>query len=170
MGINFDALPNGKPDNVPTNGTYYANIEKAEMKPPKDPTKKPYINVTLALKDKEGKSVGKIWDKITESDHDLMRYKLQRFITALEIPLSGTFELKDLCKIIPGKNFVVDIMREEREGQRPQGVVDIFTNEIYYPMSQASEIFEIVGGSPFINAADALDAQPTLAPAGTEDY
>ena len=99
-----------------------------------------------------------------------MRYKLQRFITALEIPLSGTFELKDLCKIIPGKNFVVDIMREEREGQRPQGVVDIFTNEIYYPMSQASEIFEIVGGSPFINAADALDAQPTLAPAGTEDY
>jgi 5-formaminoimidazole-4-carboxamide-1-beta-D-ribofuranosyl 5'-monophosphate synthetase len=125
MPINFDALPNSKPNALPEKGTYYATIEKAEMKQPKDPNKPKYINLMYALKTKEGKSVGKIFDGIYESDTDLMRYKLKRFIEALDIKLRQ-FELKDLCKIIVGKNFIVDIMREEKEGQAPKAEVGLF--------------------------------------------
>jgi hypothetical protein len=169
--INFDSLPNDKPYSVPKKGTYYATIQKAELKMPQDPNKKkPYLNLTLQLKTADGKSAGKIWDIISESDHDLIRYKLQRLITALEIPITGTFELKDLTKIIVNKSLIVDVTVEEKDGRPPKGVVDIFTNEIYYPLSKASEIFGSPNDVPFeINASDAADAQQ-LPFTETEDY
>lgn len=159
MAINFDALPTDKPNVLPEKGTYIATIEKAEMRNPRDTSKPAYLSLTYALKDTSGKSAGKLFDGIYESDHDLMRYKLMRFITALEIPLTGNFELKDLCKVIQNKTFIVDVTKEEKEGQQPKAVVDIFTNQIYYPMSEASEIFgDSTSATPTINASDAADA------------
>lgn len=163
MAINFNALPSDKPNAIPPKGPYYATIEKAEMKPPKDTSKPPYLNLVLALKDAAGKSAGKVFDIISESDHELVRYKLQRFITALEIPITGNFELKDLCKIVQSKQLIVDITKEEKEGQAPRAVVDLFTGEVYYSMKQATEIFGGLGEPApeldfEINAADAADA------------
>lgn len=161
MAINFNTLPSDKPNALPEKGSYIATIEKAEMKNPKDTSKPPYLNLTFALKTPDGKSAGKIFDIISESEHELVRYKLSRFITALEIPITGMFELKDLCKIIQGKTIIIDITKEEKEGQNPRAVVDIFTNQIYYSMKDASEIFADWTEDRPINASDAADAVST---------
>ena len=168
MAINFDALPSTKPNAIPPKGPYYALIEKAEMKKPKEPGKPMYLNLTLALSDRTGKSCGKVFDIISESDHELIRYKLARLVTALGITLTGNFELKDLCKIIAQKKLIVDITKEEKDGYAPKAVIDIFTNQIFYPLSEASQIFgtekeeniaRTEGLLPFeIDAADAADA------------
>lgn len=142
MAINFNSLPTDKPNALPENGTYYATIESAEMKQGKDPTKPPYLNIALALKDKTGKSCGKIFDIISESDKELVQYKLARFILALDLAKLGTFELVDLVKIIKNKQLIVDVKQEEaKDGYPAKAVVDVFAGSIYYPMSEAATIF-----------------------------
>lgn len=142
MAINFNSLPTDKPNALPENGTYYATIESAEMKQGKDPTKPPYLNIALALKDKDGKSCGKIFDIISESDKELVQYKLARFVLALDLARLGTFELVDLVKIIKNKQLIVDVKQEEaRDGYPAKAVVDVFAGSIYYPMSEATNIF-----------------------------
>lgn len=142
MAINFNSLPTDKPNALPENGTYYATIESAEMKQGKDPTKPPYLNIALALKDKHGKACGKVFDIISESDKELVQYKLARFILALDLAKLGTFELVDLVKIIKNKQLIVDIKQEEaKDGYPAKAVVDVFAGSIYYPMSDASTIF-----------------------------
>lgn len=142
MAINFNSLPTEKPNALPESGTYYATIESAEMKQGKDPTKPPYLNLSLALKDKYGKSCGKIFDIISESDKELVQYKLARFVIALDLARLGTFELVDLVKIIKNKQLIVDVKQEEaKDGYPAKAVVDVFAGSIYYPMSDAGTIF-----------------------------
>ena len=142
MAINFNSLPTDKPNSLPENGTYYGTIESAEMKQGKDPTKPPYLNIGIALKDKNGKSCGKIFDIISESDKELVQYKLARFIIALDLARLGTFELVDLVKIIKNKQLIVEVKQEEaKNGYPAKAVVDAFAGSIYYPMSEATSIF-----------------------------
>lgn len=142
MSISFDRLPTDKPNSLPENGTYYATIDSAEMKQGKDPTKPPYLNIGLTLKDKYGKSCGKIFDILSESDKELVQYKLARFLLALDLAKLGTFELTDLIKIIKNKQLIVDVKQEEaKDGYPAKAVVDVFAGSIYYPMSDASVIF-----------------------------
>lgn len=161
MAISFDDLPNNKPINTINKGTYYATIESAEMRQPKDPTKPLYLNLLLALKDSSGKSAGKIYDIITESDKPLLKYKLARFIKALRLENTlTTFELSDLCKIIKNKELIVDIVPEKKDNEETgRSIVDVFTNEIYYPISEAKDVFK---GTPVglevINENDAEDS------------
>lgn len=148
-----------------TTGTYVATIEKAEMKQGKDSSKPPYLNLTYAMADKDGKGCGKHFDIIsepTENSHNIVKYKLRRFVEALELPLVQ-FELKDLCKIVVGKKFIVDITMDKNEPPRPQ--VNVF-GSCYYPMSQFCNVFGVpdmqdLGNGYFgedINASDADDA------------
>lgn len=155
MAINFDTLPNSAPNQLPPKGTYYATIEKAEMKQGKDLNKPPYLNMMLNLQTSEGKNAGKIFDMLFDSDHEVVRYKLRRFIEAMNIPITGAFELTDICKIIVGKKLIVDITHDEK-GQIPKAVVDVFAGKVFYPMSEASELFG--GSANLIQATDALDA------------
>lgn len=142
MAINFNSLPTDKPNSLPESGPYYATIESAEMKQGKDPTKPPYLNIALALKDKHGKSCGKIFDILSESDKELVQYKLARFLIALDLAKLGTFELIDLVKIIKNKQLIVDVKQEEaKDGYPAKAVVDVFAGNIYYPMSDAPVIF-----------------------------
>lgn len=151
MTIRFDQLPADKPGFSIEKGQYKAFIEKAEMRQSKtDATKPPYLNLTLALTNEAGQSKGKIYDIISESDNDFVRYKIKRFLEALNIPLTGSIELKDVCKIANGKSLFVDIMMDEKQTP-PRAVVDIFTNEIFYPLGQENV-------SAPINAPDAADA------------
>lgn len=164
MAINFDQLPNSKPNAIPPKGPYYALIEKAEMRQPKDEDKRPYLSLAYSLKNKDGVSQGKLFDILSESDSDIPRYKLQRFITALQIPITGSFELKDLAKIVPGKSFIVDVI-EDKRSDRPQATVDVFSGEIYYPLSEASAVFGDPTDDtvPFeFNASDAEDVEPII--------
>ena len=166
MAINFNSLPNTRPNQLPEPGKYYATIEKAEMTKPKDPTRPPYLNLTLALQDKNGKSCGKIFrDILSESDSDIVRYKIQRFITALNLPITDVFELKDLVKIVVGKKMIVDVTIDDPKKKDPNSpyapspVVDVFSGMIYYPLSEAATLFDT---DPIeteeVNAPDADDA------------
>ena len=161
MAINFDSLPNNKPFSVPPAGSYYATIESAEMKQGKDTSKPMYLNLRLKLKDKEGKSAGTIFDILTESEAPLVKYKLKRFLIAIGVTFSGDFELRDLAKVCVGKEIIVDTKIEKGLNDQERAVVDATTNEVYYPLSEASEVFgesaEVV-----INAADAADATDVI--------
>lgn len=175
MAINFNALPKERPDSLPAAGTYIATISSAEMKQPKDVTKNPYLNICLSLTDKDGKSCGKIYDVISESDKDLIQYKLSRFIIALGLEKLGLFELVDLIKVIKNKQLIVDVKQEEaKDGFPAKAVVDLFNGSVYYPMSSATEIFgqavpapaktdivdtfrPVADDSLAINASDAAD-------------
>lgn len=174
--INFNSLPGNRPNALPENGTYYATIISAEMKQGKDVTKPPYLNIGLALSDKDGKPCGRIFDIIAESDKELIQYKLARFIVALDLAKLGTFELADLVKIIKNKQLIVDIKQEDaKDGYPAKAVVDLFSGNIYYPMSEAKTIFgtstqtketlpfdvEVVDDDTLtIDASDAADVHP----------
>lgn len=160
MAIKFDALPSEKPYNVIQPGYYYAVIDTAEMKQGKDTTKPPYLNLKLKLKDKDGKNAGILFDSIFESEHNLMQYKLKRFLTAIGITFESEFELKDIQKVCTGKEFIVNTTIDKQEGKQDRAVVDLFSNEIYYNISAANEIFG-EGATGLINASDAEDSEET---------
>jgi hypothetical protein len=170
MPISFNSLPSEKPNKLPEKGKYILTILKAEMKTPSDPKKPDYLNMQLALTNGNGVGAGNIYDMLSESDNEIVRYKLQRFITALGLEILDTFELKDLCKVIVGKQLIGDITHEKpKEGSPypPKAIIDVFSDEIYYPMSMAPEFFaaneipfEVVdAATPLINAPDAADGQ-----------
>ena len=156
--INFNSLPTDKPNALPESGTYYATIESAEMKPPKDPTKPMYLNMGLALKDRYGKACGKIFDILAESDKELIQYKIARFLLALGLDKLGSFELADLVKVIKNKTLIVDVKQEEaKDGYPAKAVVDVFSGSIYYSLDEASTIF----GSDTTTPTTPAPAKPT---------
>lgn len=165
MAIQFDQLPQEKPGgSLIEKGHYKATIKKAEMKAKKDDaTKPPYLALVLTIHDNEtGKAIGTVYDNITESDNDYVRFKLKRFIESLGIPLVGSIELKDLVKIANGKSIMVDIAVDEK-AEPPKSVIDIFSAEIYYPLEKDDV------AAP-INAPDAVDAptEPTTETSNTQ--
>lgn len=168
MSINFDTLPTSNPGGgVVPKGTYFATIDKAEMRTPKPrddgSVGKPYLNLQLSLQTADGKAAGKLFDILSESDHELVRYKLRRFIEALEIPITGNFELKDLTKIVVGKKLIVDVAPDKQN----RSAVDVFSGDIYYSVAEASRIFgNNAGLTGPINAPDAEDVPFT---GGTPD-
>lgn len=140
MAINFNSLPTDKPatNSIIPKGTYVGKIAKAEMRQGKDPAKPPYLNIEFDVSDQEsGTPRGKLWAIMTESEAPLQRYQLARLIKALDLPITGDFELKDLTKMIPGKTLLVDIMPEDTKdaNKAPErSVIDVFSGEVFYPM------------------------------------
>ena len=166
MPISFDSLPTTSEYGLIEKGKYIAKIEAAMMKQPQDVAKPPYLSLTYSLKNAAGENKGKLYDMLFDSDANIVRYKLQRFITALEIPIKGNFELKDLTKIVVGKSMLVDVTKDEKSNP-VRNVVDVFTGEIYYSLSEADS--SETGGDidisdpdeediELINASDATDA------------
>jgi hypothetical protein len=135
MPIVFDQLPQEKP--VPQlldPGYYRAIITKAEMRTPKNGGND-YLSITCDVFNKEGKACGKFWDNFFDIDKDLPRYKIARFLRALDITLQGTFELKDLTKIVTNKQLVIDIGVDEKNDP-PRNVVNLFDHDAYYPITE----------------------------------
>jgi hypothetical protein len=160
MAINFDSLPTGKPVSLPEPGRYYATIDSAEMKQGLDTTKPPYLNLAMSIKDSTGKSCGKIYDILSESDKELVQFKLARFLISLGLTKLGVFELVDLVKVVKGKQLIVDIKIEEAKDGRPaRAVVDVFSGSIYYPMSEARELFG--NSTPANKSLDATEPNVT---------
>lgn len=161
MSINFNALSNDRGYTVVEPGTYYATVESAEMKQPKDKNKPMYLNLKLKLKTVEGKSAGTIFDILAESEHSLVQYKLRRFLEAIGVSFEGEFELKDLAKLCVGKELIVDTKIEKgTNGNQDRAVIDVMT-EMYYNISEASAIFGD-SAKTVINASDAEDANTTV--------
>lgn len=158
--ISMSSLPTEKPSmgTIIPKGHYLAKIRKAEMRQPKDDTKPMYFTAECDITDPvSGTAMGKFWINLFESEAPLARYQLSRFIQALALPIQGEFELKDLTKMVTGKELKVDICPEERkDGKEPQrSVVDI-SAECFYPavsptLQAAEEVFS--GQTPPVMAS-----------------
>ena len=175
MAINYDALPSTKPQSVLNPGYYMATIVKAEMKKSNN-TGADYLSLQYDLNNGAGVT-GKLFDIQMESEKEFLRYKLQRFLTALNLNLSGSFELRDLCKLVNGKKFIVDVGVEDNAQYGKRNTVNSFEHEIYYNINEWASLnaaltaptdpFDAVeddvpaptdADAPAINAADALDS------------
>ena len=141
MAINFDTLPQENPFALPTPGLYKATIDDAEMRRNKnDATKPPYLNLKYKLTDMEGKSKGVMFDILSESDSPVVGYKIARFCRACGIPLQGQIELSDLAKIVKGKEILVDVKIDDTDARYVKAVVDIFSHEAYYQVSELESL------------------------------
>lgn len=146
MAINMNTLPTEKPGNfsVIPKGSYIAKIVKAEMKKPKDETgtKPMYFTAEADITDPASNaSLGKFWINLYESNAPLCLFQISRFVKALNLPITGEFELRDLTKMVIGKSLVVDIC-PDKEGKK--SVIDIDA-DIFYPIEpQTPE--QILGG------------------------
>lgn len=140
MAISFDSLPNAPQANLIPAGAYIATIEKATMKQPKDDKKPPYLNLQLDIKDAEGKSYGKLFDIITESESEYMRYKLRCFIQAIDVNLGNVFELRDLTKVCVGKKCEVTVTVDEKSTP-PRSQVNMFAADMYKRISNVVDPF-----------------------------
>lgn len=134
--INMNSLPTEKPSMgaVIPKGQYLAKIVKAEMKQPKEEEKPMYFSAECDITDiASGHSMGKFWVNLFESEAPLCRYQLSRFIQALNLPIQGEFELKDLTKMVAGKELKIDIQPEDKPDPQ-RSVVDI-TAQCFYPVT-----------------------------------
>lgn len=143
MAINFDTLPQENPFALPEPGVYKAKIVEAEMKQGRDLSKPEYLNLKFSLTDKDGKNCGILYDIIAESDNSVVQYKTARFIRACGLPLTGSMELRDLAKIVKGKEIAVDVSHDTK-GERPRAQVDLFSREAYYLASEFMDIYMLV--------------------------
>lgn len=169
MAINFNSLPTEKPamGAIIPKGQYRATIAKAEMKQGKDSSKPPYLNLEMDITDIPSETaMGKVWAILTESEQPLPRYQLMRFIKALELPITGEFDLKDLTKMVNGKQLLVDIVPEERtDGKEAQrSIVDVKSGEVFYPIPTT------IGDTPF--SVDPVVTAPveSVTPVATSSY
>ena len=142
MSLNFNELPTEKPNTTISGGRYKATVASAEMRHAKDTSKPDYLNLRLDIFDKKNNKLGSVFDIITESEASLARYKLGRFLHALNLTLTN-FELSDLTKLVVGKSFEVDLKVEENEGYAPRTVVDALSNEIYYNIGEDDVPFDL---------------------------
>lgn len=156
MAINMNSLPTEKPSMsaVIPKGCYIAKIVKAEMKTPKS-GKADYFSAECDITDPVSNTgMGKFWINLFESDANLPRYQLARFIRALGLNIVGEFELKDLTKMVNNKSLMVDIC-PDKDNER--SIVDI-SADCFYPVekvnamdqaaAEANEVFNAPIGNP----------------------
>ena len=162
--INFNSLPreNSSMYAVIPKGCYCAKIVKSEMKPSKN-GKPDYLSAECDVTDPaSGTGMGKFWINLFESEANLPRFQLRRFIEAVGLNITGEFELKDLTKMINGKSLLVDIC-PNKEGDR--SVVDI-SADCFYPIAMASP--DAVAEE--INAVFTAPMAPETAPPRASSY
>lgn len=160
MAINFDTIPttNGSGFALVPEGKHRAKVNKAEMRQAFDKTKPDELNLTLECFDKEGNSIGIVFDTLkevgnTDKGTESQLYKVGRFVRACGIELTGSVDLKDIAKLVVGKEVIVDIEHntwKEKTTARPS----MFNAEIYYAVSEADEV---LNKDPLVAMEDADD-------------
>ena len=101
-----------------------------------------------------------MFDIIAESDSSYIMYKLARLIEALNLGITGNFELKDQAKIVVGKEMCVDISIDEKQDP-PKSQVDIFSGKIFYPIGGEVAATEIPQPAVDMDTPFAVDPAPT---------
>lgn len=141
--INFDSIPKEKPAGfkVPEPGFHKVTIAKVT----EEVSKAGNDYLQLQLKTEDGAIV---FDNIVDSTAPALQWKLGRLVTACKLPLSGELTLSDLGKVILNKEIVADIKVIEDDYKKDGSMkaeVDIFTNDIFYPIE---EYADLVGAEP----------------------
>ena len=139
MAINMNSLPTSRPSmsSIIPKGCYLAKIVKSEMRTPKPKENgvqgPDYFVAECDITDPASNTgMGKFWINLYESNANLPRYQLRRFIEALNLNIQGEFELKDLTKITTGKSLLVDICPEDKPNPQ-RSIVDI-SADCFYPV------------------------------------
>lgn len=148
MAINFDSLPKENPFGLPAPGLYLAKIVEAEMRTPKTVGNPDYLNLKYELYDKDANKVGTLYDIISESDKSVVQYKVSRFVRACGIPLSGSWELKDLAKIVLNRTIAVDVAHDKKS-ETPRAQVDLFSHEAYYTADEFLPVLKCINPDMF---------------------
>lgn len=169
MAIQFDALPTTNEYHVEAD-VYLARIEEAEVRKSKTEGKPPYLNLKYRLTKHNGKSAGVMYDGQYDSDKQIVKYKLARFLQACGIPLVGSMEFSDIANLVLNKEIVVDTKVDE-SGSSPRLQVDPFGREAYYPKEQFDEIWRLAhpdadefvkvpaGEEPFMQVPEGTDTE-----------
>ena len=152
MAITFDALPKEKPEgfSLVPEGFQVLTITKPLVKTSKAGNE--YLEIQL-----RHDSGAILFDRIMLSDAPSIQYKLSRFVTACKLPLVGEITFQDLSKVVEGKQIVADVQHKENEYNdkvTTQAEVDIFSNDIYYPVEDYATL--VPGAAPVSN-----DTTPT---------
>ena len=162
MAINMNSLPTEKPSmsSIIPKGSYIAKIVKSEMKSPKS-GKADYFSAECDITDPASNmSMGKFWINLFDSEANLPRYQLGRFIRALGLNIQGEFELKDLTKMVNGKSLIIDICPEDKPDPQ-RSVLDI-SAECFYPLTTkpaidvVAEEINSVFTAPIASANDSI--------------
>lgn len=159
--IDFNTLPreNSSQYAVIPKGSYLAKIMKSEMKASSKPGKPDYFVAECDITDPiSNTGMGKFWINLFESEANLPRFQLRRFIEALRLNITGQFELKDLTKMVNGKSLIVDIC-PNKEGDR--SVVDI-SADCFYPVESNMDTVTQEINDVFMNPV-ATEPVPTRA-------
>ena len=127
MALNFDKLPTDKPgqSNI-TDGQYEAVIFDAKMVQSKSTPGTEYLNVSFKTSD------GFVNENYFDSDKPFLQYKLGRLLSACKVQLSGEGSLKDVAKVVKGKQVIIDVAVNDRG----YGALDYSgSHEGIYPIS-----------------------------------
>ena len=170
MPINFDGLPQDNPFALPENGLYKGHIAAAEMKTPKpkiidgvSTTGADYLNLKIELFDENNDKKGVIFDILSESESSVVQYKIGKFAHATGLPKSGSMELRDIAKLVNGKDIGVDVVIDKKSDQH-RAVVDVFSGGVYYTIPEYKEQWikshPDIASQDFMQIDESGEAQP----------
>ena len=145
--INFQELPKTAPNALPAAGVYRYRIVAAQMR---QGANYPYLEVKAEIYHPvSGEKVYTLYDRLFDTPQNLPRYKLGRFIKALELPITGEFYLADLTKMIVGKEIYADLgVEKDKNGVYPDRLaVNAFSDLIYYTKKEYAQAIGANDGS-----------------------
>lgn len=150
MKLNFDQLKTDNPFGLPEAGYHHAVISSAEVK--KTKAGKTYISTKFDLvSHPDGKTYKGFEDNhYIESDSDFVEFKWGRFITVLDLNLTGELEANQVVKILPGRKLGVAIRHNEEEYKGTKTMkaqVDVFKNGYFHQEEFAAMIKNTVADS-----------------------
>jgi hypothetical protein len=168
MAINFNALPQESGSGMAP-GTYKCKVVDVKMRQPADKAKPEYMQLTYELYDYAGNKKGKMVDNFYDSDAQVFQFKFGRLNYAAGLNLVSAIELKDLAKLMPGKEYVVNTIKDKDKDGKESGFLtaDIFGGQIFHRLDEFADVIGHDDSVPFINAPDATDAVAPAAPTPT---
>jgi hypothetical protein len=176
--LNFDSLPKDRPAGAGfpllPNGYSTFKIISAEVKKStgEKTAGKDYLELVLQCTDIKTGISGRIWDTFYDSDKSLTKYKLRQLLIAVNCILKGDFTFKDLTKILINKEGIAAVKINENPGYKPKNEINVFDDEIYYPMSDLGKFKDIpTDDPPFeFTASDGMDPTIPLTPEEEGEY
>lgn len=161
--INFKTLRDDGGFEAPKPGFYKAKIDKAEMRT-SSKTGEPYLSFQLRIRNHQDKPCGVVFDMLMDPTGKSvgLQTKMKRFVIAVGLQALENFELKDLLKLIPGRELVVDITVKPDQNGNDRGQVDVFKRGGYLPMEKWPECYAKDGGT--LDTTDLPEEPPFILP------
>lgn len=156
--VNFGALPNKaqEPREPMQPGIYKAVVVDAVMRTPKakddGSVGKDYLNMKYDLYNFAGKKAGVMYDSHFDSTAQALQFKLGRLNYAAGLNLQGEVDLKDVCKLMKGREFLVYAKQQDNKPEYLE--VDLFNSQCYDKVEQFAELVGEGEDNPFVDSTD----------------